>query len=255
MKSRQASGLKCLSGNKLEKLLLYVKDQADLARRKGNTRAIVDEMIVLLLLNTGLRQKELCSLDIKDLPVTHGKKNLWIRDNTGNITRKVDIHSDVVQSLQKFVRLYRKGAKSVEPLLINERGNRFGYISIYSKIRRMGDKSGIGKLYPDMLRNSYIIRLYKSEQDLRLVQEQAGHASPRTTARYAKKSPQCKPKTERINDRDILLASELTEQHDKLTKEIVICEGCDKPISIETAQRIESGQILCQECIKYFCSV
>ena len=50
MKSRQASGLKCLSGKSLEKLLFYVRSQADLARRKGNTRAIVDEMIVLLLL-------------------------------------------------------------------------------------------------------------------------------------------------------------------------------------------------------------
>ncbi|MFC1793445.1 tyrosine-type recombinase/integrase [Planctomycetota bacterium] len=44
----------------------------------------------------------------------------------------------------------------------------------------------IGKLHPHMLRHTYLTRLYNVEHDLRFVQDQAGHASPTTTAIYAK---------------------------------------------------------------------
>ncbi|MBL7152076.1 MAG: tyrosine-type recombinase/integrase [Phycisphaerae bacterium] len=58
--------------------------------------------------------------------------------------------------------------------------------SIYEKMKKLGKKSGIGKLHPHMLRHTYLSRLYNVEHDLRFVQDQAGHASPTTTAIYAK---------------------------------------------------------------------
>ena len=53
-------------------------------------------------------------------------------------------------------------------------------------MKKLGSKSGIGKLHPNMLRHTYLTRLYNVEHDLRFVQDQAGHASPTTTAIYAK---------------------------------------------------------------------
>ena len=40
---------KYLSEAEFRKLLSYVKGRADLARRKGASRAVVDELIILLL--------------------------------------------------------------------------------------------------------------------------------------------------------------------------------------------------------------
>jgi len=60
------------------------------------------------------------------------------------------------------------------------------YRSIYVKIKKLGKKSCIGKLHPHMLRHTYLTRLYNVEHDLRFVQDQAGHASPTTSAIYAK---------------------------------------------------------------------
>jgi integrase len=54
------------------------------------------------------------------------------------------------------------------------------------KIKKLGRQAGIGKLHPHMLRHTYGTRLYNIEQDLRFVQDQLGHASPTTTAIYAK---------------------------------------------------------------------
>jgi len=41
----------------------------------------IDELIVELLVNTGLRASELCNLNIGDLPIKHGKDCIWVRDS------------------------------------------------------------------------------------------------------------------------------------------------------------------------------
>jgi integrase/recombinase XerD len=60
------------------------------------------------------------------------------------------------------------------------------YRSIYEKMKKRGKQSGIGKPHPHMHRHTYGTRLYNVEQDLRFVQDQLGHESPTTTAKYAK---------------------------------------------------------------------
>ncbi len=177
---------KYLSDTQLKRLRQYVKDMADLARQRGSARAIIDELIVELFTNTGLRASELCDLNIEDLPVSHGKNSVWIRDGKGKVTRVVDIPESLVKRLERFVRLYRKGGKPKEPLLVSNKGKRMIYRTIYEKMKKLGKKSGIGKLHPHMLRHTYLTRLYNVEHDLRFVQDQAGHASPTTTAIYAK---------------------------------------------------------------------
>jgi len=177
---------KYLSDAQLKKLRQYVKDKADLARMRAGSRGVFDELIVELLVNTGLRASELCNLNIGDLPIKHGKDCIWVRDSKGKVSRVVDISEKLKKRLERFVKLYRKGVKVNSPLLVSERGKRIIYRSIYAKIKRIGQQAGIGKLHPHMLRHTYLTRLYNVEKDLRFVQDQAGHASPTTTAIYAK---------------------------------------------------------------------
>ncbi|MBL7189228.1 MAG: tyrosine-type recombinase/integrase [Phycisphaerae bacterium] len=108
--------------------------------------------------------------------------------------------SSLLKRLDRFVRLYRKGAKSREPLLASTKGKRMIYRSIYEKMKKLGSKSGIGKLHPHMLRHTYLSRLYNIEHDLRFVQDQAGHASPTTTAIYAKTN--CKARKRQVEALD-----------------------------------------------------
>jgi len=188
-RTKQRGGLlpdKYLSETQLRRLRQYVKDMADLARQRGSRRAIIDELVIELLVNTGLRASELCNLNIGDLPMSHGKDTVWVRDSKGNVTRTVDVPETVNKRLERFVKLYRKDAEPDGPLLISAKGKRMIYRSIYEKIKKLGKQSGIGKLHPHVLRHTYGTRLYNVEQDLRFVQDQLGHASPTTTAIYAK---------------------------------------------------------------------
>ena len=188
-RTKQRGGLqpdKYLAEAQLRRLRQYVKDMADLARQRGSMRAVIDELVIELLVNTGLRASELCDLNIGDLPMTHGKDAVWVRDGKGSVARTVETPESVQKRLERFVKLYRPSAGPDEPLLVSAKGSRMIYRSIYEKIRKLGRLSGIGKLHPHMLRHTYGTRLYNVEQDLRFVQDQLGHASPNTTAIYAK---------------------------------------------------------------------
>lgn len=219
---------KFLSEVEVNKLILYIKKQADRARRRGTSRAVIDELIVLLLLQTGLRPNELCNLKIKDLPISHNEKSIWIRNSKQKISREVMISEELMSLITRFVTVYIENKKPNDTLLKSERGNPFSYFSLYNKVRKIGIDSGIKELTPSILRQTYIIRLFKNEQDLRYVQQQAGYANCRTLHKYI------------IDNK-----SELT----------IICEACGKKIKKSQGKIIESGQFICNKCHKdFFCS-
>jgi site-specific recombinase XerD len=253
----------CLSVTQLEILLRYVKDKADEARRKGATRAIINELIVALILRTGLRASELCNLNIRDLPESHGENTIWVRDTTENIARKVDIDSETDRILNKFVKLYRLNAKLEDPLFVSECGGRLPYMSLYSKLKILGQKAGIGKLHPEILRHTYLVRLYNATQDLRLVQLQAGHVHSASTARYVKNERQkdhimshggdITPKTSNQSASPIREETRTRKSQASIpptNKQVVEeCEVCCKPVAAKLVTKIDSGQLLCPDCL------
>jgi len=266
-----ASSAEYLSEAQLNRLLGYVKGKADLARKKGTTRAVFDELIILLLVRTGLRAKELCNLTIADVPISHGQNAIWVRDRQGNVARAVDVDAETARSTDRFVKLYRKGAKPEQPLLVSERGNRLIYMSLYSKIRNIGQKAGIGRLTPYMLRRTYLVRLYDAERDLRLVQMQAGHARLATTAIYAipnRKTDKRAAKNSGLVEPAAadptfapdkrLVPADYSAQKKPVVEQLAgegagqpaACDGCGKPVLQSDATRIDSGQILCADCLR-----
>lgn len=208
----------------VKKLVSYIKSQANSARIRGTSRSIIDEIIVHLLLRAGLKPNELCKLQIRDLPLLHGEQSIWIR-NTGEVIRKVLISKDFVELLNRFVTLYRKNVHRKDPLLQSERGNPIGYMNLYSKLKRIGKESGTGQLSPAILRHTYVMHLYETEQDLRYVQEQAGYTNCRTLYKY-------------VNNSNIEI--------------IQTCDACGAKIKKGKGKRIDSGQLLCRRCLKYF---
>ena len=192
-KKRTRGGLapdKYLSERQVKRLRRYLTDQVVLAeQRGGRIRAYIDQFIVELLLASGLRASELCELNIEDLPQPHGKDGLFVRNGKGKVKRSVMVSEKAVSLVAKWLKYHRAKARPRQPLLVNERGGRFSYGSLYSKIARIGEQAGIGKLHPHMLRHTYAMRLYSAEHDLRAVQDQLGHSDPKITAIYARTSP------------------------------------------------------------------
>ncbi len=200
------SPAKYLTEQQQKRLIAYVKAQADIARHTNRRRAIIDEMLVMLFLNTGLRANELCKLKLSDLPVTHGKNVVFVRAGKRKVIRIVEISDRFCKKLGRFIELYRKKAKPADYLFINERGKQLQYVSVYSKVTRIGSRAGIAHLHPHVLRHTYLTRLYNVGHDLRFVQDQAGHKSPVTTAIYAQTDQAARRKQVNALDNVNLLA-------------------------------------------------
>ena len=228
-----------LSAAELAGLLTSVARRAEQARRTGSSRPVTDELIVLLLVEMGLRASELCALRIGDLPPVDGRNEVWIRPFRGNRGRAMKISPKTADTLWKYVRLYRRGAKPNDPLFLSERGTPFSYMSLYSKVRKLGREGGFIRLSPGVLRRTFLVSLYGREQDLRLVQEQAGHASVKTTARFLRARPGQQPRAHPADDGD-----------GDRTPMAVVCDACAHRTPRTTATRIDSGQVLCPDCLR-----
>lgn len=229
-KQKAADRSKPLSEMQQKKLIAYVRDKATAARMHGNMRAIIDELIVDLLLEAGLKPGELCDLCLEDTPAFRADKSIAVRSERGHKARAIPISQETADRIRRFTALYRQGAQSGDPLILSERGNPLGYFSIYSKIRRIGQGAGLKHLQPNTLRKTYISKLFAQEQDLRLVQIQAGHSSHKTTALYVEQivpQPQHRPKRAPRKR----------------------CEACGKRVSINRIAQIDSGQVLCKACL------
>lgn len=166
-------------------------------RRDGGPRLAVNVMLFDMFLNTGLRAFEMAALDLMDLP-SPGKCFVYVRHGKGDVSRKVEVCQEFAGRISAFVRDWRKGARHGSPLFVSERGGRMSTAMMRSRLAIVGKAAGL-HLYPHRLRHTFACKHYKINQDLLLLQEQMGHADPRTTAIYARtESPDRIAKTERL---------------------------------------------------------
>ena len=143
-------------------------------------------MILAVILDSGLRASELCALQMRDLPHSHGKLIIDVRKGKGCVQRSVEISSSLSKRIKQFARRYRKNAQPRSPLLISESGGPMSRGNIYSKLRILGKAAGIEHLHPHMLRHSYGYMFYNNCKDLLFLADQMGHKNITTTHIYAR---------------------------------------------------------------------
>lgn len=197
---------KYLSPAQIERLLRYLKRRA----ASGSRRAAVNQLIVWVLLYSGVRAEELLAIRIRNLPSHHGKDVIEIEHGKGNVSRSVIVPAWLSEVIRQFVKIYRKHAKPGSALIPSERGRRrivhrrrstregrcitrrisersarLSYNSLWSKLSRIGRAAGVGRLHAHQFRHTYLCQLYAVKQDVLLCQRQAGHRDTKTTSIYA----------------------------------------------------------------------
>ena len=180
---------------------------------------MLEQIIVLSLLNSGVRRGELAGLTWKDVNfeecTLHISKSLLVFKDFGyqltttkesNI-RDVDVAPEYMDFLKEYYQywksqkklmgaswqknLEKKGAKYAQSLL-DLRGNDFVICNDYgfpinpdsyaALVRRVGKKAGIEKIHPHMFRHTFVsILLSNPNIGVATVAAEAGHAQPSTT--------------------------------------------------------------------------
>lgn len=143
----------------------------EIQRLKNSLKRIKDKLLIQLLLDTGLRSKEVLSIRKSDI---NFEKNYIIVRNTKNGEERIVFFTEETKKLLR---------KYTEKLNDNQKLFDITYDALYRKLKRLGKKLGID-LRPHILRHTFATEAIRKGMPLPMVQKILGHKDIRTTQVY-----------------------------------------------------------------------
>lgn len=131
-----------------------------------------DKLIVRTIYATGVRVSELCNMNIED--IDFDEHTIRIRGK-GDKIRLVFIDEDSLVDILKFI-----GNRIMGPLFIGQQGKHISSRAIQHIFKNYAPTG----ITPHKIRHSYASELYKRSKNLKVVQENLGHSSIKTTEIY-----------------------------------------------------------------------
>jgi integrase/recombinase XerC/integrase/recombinase XerD len=131
-----------------------------------------DKLIVRTIYATGVRVSELCNMNIED--IDFDEHTIRIRGK-GDKMRTVFIDDDTRADLLKFI-----GNRIEGPVFLGQQGKNISSRAIQHIFKNYAPTG----ITPHKIRHSYASELYKRSKNLRVVQENLGHTSIKTTEIY-----------------------------------------------------------------------
>jgi integrase/recombinase XerC len=150
-----------------------------------------DQALFELLYGAGLRISEACNLDVGDVTPDGTGARVIVRQGKGRKDRIVPIGSKAWRAVEAYLpqraAFLAAGRVPREPhaLLLTRRAARLGPREARRRLARREALTGVKRVSPHALRHSFATHLLGEGADLRSIQEMLGHASLRTTQRYA----------------------------------------------------------------------
>jgi integrase/recombinase XerD len=169
-------GLK--KGRKPPKILTDQERTALLSVNPGRRTAGRNNLMVKVLLNSGLRSAELLDLRIADIDWKTGAMTVH---GKGNKYRIVWLPKPVLQDLRR----YKNGQGPDDYVFATKKGGRIQARYLRALVKRLAAKAGIERrVHPHMMRHTFATGFYKETKDLMLTRDALGHASVETTEIY-----------------------------------------------------------------------
>ena len=154
-----------------------------------------DRMLILFCLRTGLRNAEVCGMNIGDvLKLGQIVSTLEVRAEIAKnkVSRRIPLVNEVRDALQEFLlwKLERKEKNDLEsPLFCTLRTkNRLAPRDFQRIMQAASEKIGL-RFTPHDLRHTFGTELYRATHDLESVRIALGHSSLDTTLIYMHTSP------------------------------------------------------------------
>ncbi|HEX7500463.1 MAG TPA: tyrosine-type recombinase/integrase [Polyangia bacterium] len=153
-----------------------------------------DQALFEVLYGSGLRISEACHLDVADVVSDGTGAKITVREGKGGKDRIVPAGGKAWQALADYLPLranliallvVRNKLAHAQALFLSRRGLRMGDREARRKLDRRELENEVKRVSPHALRHSFATHLLGEGADLRSIQEMLGHASLRTTQRYA----------------------------------------------------------------------
>jgi integrase/recombinase XerC len=160
---------------------LTVEQAGVLMDAPNATQQLRDAAIFEALYGCGLRVSECVGLDLDDVEADLVR----VRAGKGRKDRVVPLGEKARRAIDRWLPERLKLRPVDDALFVNARGRRLTARSVRRFLDAHAQASSLPKTHPHALRHSYATHLLSSGADLRAIQELLGHASLKTTARYA----------------------------------------------------------------------
>jgi integrase/recombinase XerC len=148
--------------------------------------AALSRALCEVLYGAGLRISEACQLDLGDVEAEGAGAQITVRQGKGRKDRIVPLGSKAWQALRDYFPIRQQRlAGAATALFVTRRGRRLGPRVARRLLARREALTGVPAVSPHALRHSFATHLLGEGADLRAIQELLGHASLRTTQRYA----------------------------------------------------------------------
>jgi integrase/recombinase XerC len=152
-----------------------------------------DQALFELLYGAGLRISEACNLDLGDVMRDGAGALVTVRQGKGRKDRVVPVGGKAWAALERYLAvrpaLLSPGSPVAKvaghPIFVGRRGRRLDPRQTRRQLAGRELRTGVRPLSPHSLRHSFATHLLGEGADLRSIQEMLGHASLRTTQRYA----------------------------------------------------------------------
>jgi site-specific recombinase XerD len=158
--------------------------------KRNNPVFVRDWFMIELGLFTGLRVEEMADLNCGDLLIDNAQSSLIVRKGKGNKKRVVLLNPVFKKECLWFLKYKQSIHQEINEnscVLCSIEGNTLTKRALQKDFKRTMKKAGLPDHYSiHSLRHTFGSHLYKSSNhNLRLVQQQLGHSSIRTTEVYA----------------------------------------------------------------------
>lgn len=185
---------KFIKPEEMELLIAGLDVIADKARKEGSEVGIRDRMAIVIPLFSGLRLSEVRGLSVQDL-LLGPKPSIFVRYGKNNKRRYVTIEDRLATELENFLEEKKTWGEPVTdgaPVFWSKKSKaeqlkdqRYTRRALQKMWYRRRDQLGLRTdLTYHSLRHTYLSELMDKSDNIRYVQEQAGHENPSTTAVY-----------------------------------------------------------------------
>lgn len=167
------------SGNRLPRLLTpeQVTTLFNVVDRSDNLQ---HQLLFRLLLYTGLRVSELCSLTVGDVDLSQGK--IYVSKGKGDKDRYVLFPERFGLTLKAYLR--SRHAKPVEALFESQLKKGYSTRRVHQMVADYGKEAGIEGLHPHLFRHQNLTHLTTSGLSDSQIMLVSGHANKKTLEKY-----------------------------------------------------------------------
>lgn len=181
---------RAISNKDNAKLIDFLKDE----HRKRPTYS--PTLALLLSMNTGLRNGELSSIEIKMVDLekkvlfvrkaeNRAKKNTGKKLKTTSSYRTIPLNKEAVEIVKLAIDLANRTENPSGYLFVNEKGQRQTARSIAAKLERSCKKLGITQYSPHDIRRTFATNIYlNTNNNINIVQALLGHSTKSQSYEY-----------------------------------------------------------------------